>query len=88
MLVIGTKDCTEEMSQEFLMKFKLEGKHTFPASTTMFDDDDSHILHSRRTEQPIVSGDNSVKDDSSDDHRPTRSGCERKIPRPLDDYSF
>ena len=44
------KECIRNMSQEFLVKFKTEEKHTFPASATMFSDDTSKKLDKHRSE--------------------------------------
>ena len=47
---IDMKDYVNEMLQEFPIKFKSEGKYTFPASATMFSKDTSRTLEKSRSE--------------------------------------
>ena len=47
---IDVKECVRNMPQEFPMKFKMEGKCTFPALATMFNDDTSKKPDKHRSE--------------------------------------
>ena len=47
---IDVKECIRNILQEFLMKFKTDGKCTFPASATMFNDNTIKKLDKHKSE--------------------------------------